>query len=269
MSTESDLSEQHAKVAFLMARAARAVDLRKSGMSHRAVASATGMSLIEARRCCKGVQPTVMLPDLPGMPPLGVTRPEIVAKIQQLRTERHAFEDIARALGVSVAVVARYAPDATRQAVHLRMKGLSPLAVASALGMSYADALEACSGVMPRITLPDLPGIKMPTDIAPRKSTEACPDSVIARIRQMRDERYSRKVIAEALGVSVATVANYAPFGQNARPNGADGRVKVSPEMHREIHHLRFTEHLSFDKIALKTGLSVLTVRRYAKIAPQ
>jgi len=32
---------------------------------------------------------------------------------------------------------------------------------------------------------------------------------------------------------------------------------------------MRHVEFLSYDKIAAKTGLSVLTVRRYAKIPPQ
>lgn len=109
----------------------------------------------------------------------------------------------------------------------------------------------------------------IPADIAPMKHHGACPDHVIAQIRQMRQDRYTRTHIARTLGVSVSAVVKYAPIGPTTRPAGADGRVKMTPEIHREICRLRFIEFMSFDKIATKTGLSSLTVRRYAKIAPQ
>jgi DNA invertase Pin-like site-specific DNA recombinase len=267
-----DTSNYQSLATELIARAARAAELRKLGMSHRAVASALGMTVREARACCAGIQPVATLPDLPGLPSLRETHPDVIAKIRQMRADGHSVSDTARAVGASTNVVMRYGSakaDLIARAVDLRMRGLSVLSVASALGMSYEAAMAACDGVEPPITLPDLPGVTVPTDIAPRKPQASCTEEVIAKIRQMREDRHTRANIARALGVSVATVANYAPFGQNTRPAGTDGRVKMTPETHREIHRLRFVEFLSYDKIAVKTGLSVITVRRYVKIPPQ
>ncbi len=129
--------------------------------------------------------------------------------------------------------------------------------------------MNACQGIRPAVNLPDLPGMTMPADIAPRKHPSACPESVVATIRQMRQDRYTRDQIARALGVGVSTVVKYSPIGPNIRPAGADGRVKVTPETHRDIRRMRYVENLSYDKIAAKTDLGVDTVRRYAKIDPQ
>jgi len=85
----------------------------------------------------------------------------------------------------------------------------------------------------------------------------------------MRQDAYTIAEIAHVLGVGLSTVKNYAPTRPSLRHTGADGRVKVTPETHREICRMRHVEFLSYDKIAAKTGLGVLTVRRYAKIPPQ
>jgi len=158
---------------------------------------------------------------------------------------------------------------AIARAKELRAMGLSLLATASASGLDFETTLTVCHGIRPAVNLPDLPGLPIPADIAPRKHSAVCPATVIAQIRQMRQDRYTKAQIASALGVGLSTVANYAPIGPNTRPAGTDGRVKMTPETHREIHRLRFVEFLSYDKIAAKTGLGVLTVRRYAKIPPQ
>lgn len=50
-----------------LAQIARAVELRKVGLSVRAVADVTCLPRRVVVRACKGIQPAVELPDLPGL----------------------------------------------------------------------------------------------------------------------------------------------------------------------------------------------------------
>ena len=155
------------------------------------------------------------------------------------------------------------------RAKELRAMGLSLVATANAAGLDYETVLNVCSGIRPAVQLPDLPGMSMPYDIAPRRHPSACPDHTVAKIQEMRAARYTMAEISRVLGVGISTVSNYAPRRASTRPTGTDKREKVTPEIHREIHRLRFIEAMSYDKISAKLVLSKLTVRRYVRIPPQ
>lgn len=147
------------------------------------------------------------------------------------------------------------------RAVSLRMMGLSLLAVASSTGLTFGDVLTACEGVHPSISLPDLPGLKIPYDIAPPELAGKSKLEVVAEIRKMRAENYSTAAIAKATGVHASTVAKYAPapYGQS--------KQKCTPETVELIRQMR-KDRYALAEIAKIAGVGIVTVSKYAPPAP-